>query len=99
MFEQAKHSLEDAKQFGLRPNSNSPEDRHEYVERAFATSDGLMAALQSPLGSNPWIYDLSIVDHEGLVLVSSDKKIMGPPPPLPPPSPHLHRHTFLHQFQ
>jgi len=28
MFEQAKHALEDAKQFGMRPNSNSLEDRH-----------------------------------------------------------------------
>ena len=29
MFEQAKHSLEDAKQSGERPSSNSAEDRHE----------------------------------------------------------------------
>ncbi len=64
MFEQAKHALEDAKEAGERPNSNSPEDRHAYVKRAFQTSDGLMAALQSPLGSNPWIYDVSIVVSE-----------------------------------
>src|SRR5882672_3973797 len=77
MFEQAKHALEDAKQSGLRPNSNSPEDRHDYVRRAFETSDGLATTLQSPLGSNPWIYDVSIVDHAGLVLASSDEKMLG----------------------
>ena len=73
MFEQAKHALEDAKQSGHRPTSNSVEDRHEYVKLAFQTSDGLQSALQSPLGSNPWIYDVSIVDHAGLILVSSDQ--------------------------
>src|SRR5258708_33157492 len=77
MFEQAKHALEDAKQAGERPASNSPEDRHAYVKRAFQTSEGLQAALQSPLGSNPWIYDVSIVDHSGLVLGSSDQKTVG----------------------
>src|SRR5258708_28493705 len=78
IFEQAKHALEDAKQAGERPASNSPEDRHAYVKRAFQTSEGLLAALQSPLGSNPWIYDVSIVDHDGQVLVSSDQKTMRP---------------------
>src|SRR5882672_2984475 len=77
MFEQTKHSLEDAKHGGERPNSSSPEGRHSYVKRAFQTSEGLLAAMQSPLGSNPWIYDVSIVDHNGRVLVSSDQKMMG----------------------
>jgi PAS domain S-box-containing protein len=77
IFEQAKHALEDAKQAGMRPISNSPEDRHSYVARAFETSDGLLAALQSPLGSNPWIYDVSIIDRDGLVLVSSDERMIG----------------------
>src|SRR5579859_2563447 len=99
MFEQAKHSLEDAKQYGLRPNSNSPEDRHEYVERAFATSDGLIAALQSPLGSNPWIYDVSIVDRAGIVLVSSDQKMMGTTAPVRPPFAQIDRSNFLRQLK
>ena len=99
MFEQAKHSLEDAKQYGLRPNSNSPEDRHEYVERAFATSDGLIAALQSPLGSNPWIYDVSIVDRAALVLVSSDQKMMGTIAPVRPPFAQIDRSNFLRQLK
>ena len=47
LFEQAKHALEDAKQSGDRPTSNSVEDRHEYVKLAFQTSDGLQSALQS----------------------------------------------------
>jgi PAS domain S-box-containing protein len=99
MFEQAKHSLEDAKQAGMRPNSNSAEDRHAYVKRAFETSDGLLAALQSPLGSNPWIYDVSIVDHEGTVLVSSDEKMMGTIAQSRPPFAQIDRSNFFRQMK
>lgn len=77
MFQQAKHALEDAKQAGMRPSSNTIEDRHDYVRHAFETSEGLAQALQSPLGSNPWIDEVSIVDHNGLVLASSDEKTVG----------------------
>ncbi|HVO56204.1 MAG TPA: ATP-binding protein [Dongiaceae bacterium] len=99
MFEQAKHALEDAKQSGMRPVSNSTQDRHTYVKNAFETSDGLLAALQSPLGSNPWIYDVSIVDHAGEVLVSSDPKMTGNPAPVRPPFAQLDRANFLKQMK
>src|SRR5580765_2144611 len=99
LFEQAKHALEDAKQSGHRPTSNSVEDRHEYVKLAFQTSDGLQSALQSPLGSNPWIYDVSIVDHAGLILVSSDQKTDGTIAPVRPPFAQIDRGSFLHQMR
>src|SRR4030095_16831193 len=99
MFEQAKHSLEDAKQSGMRPASNSPEDRHAYVKRAFETSDGLLAALQSPLGSNPWIYDVSIVDRDGMVLVSSDEKMLGTIAQTRPPFAQIDRSNFFRQMK
>jgi len=99
IFEQAKHALEDAKQSGERPTSNSAEDRHAYVKRAFETSDGLMAALQSPLGSNPWIYDVSIVDHAGLVLVSSDQKMIGTIAQPRPPFAHIDHTNFIRQME
>jgi PAS domain S-box-containing protein len=99
MFEQAKHALEDAKQAGERPNSNSAQDRHEYVKRAFETSDGLQAALQSPLGSNPWIYDVSIVDHDGLILVSSDPKMTGTIATARPPFVQIDRRNFFYQMK
>lgn len=99
IFEQAKHALEDARQTGERPASNSAEDRHAYVKRAFETSDGLLAALQSPLGSNPWIYDVSIVDHGGLILVSSDDKMIGTIAQARRPFSQLDRSNFFRQMQ
>src|SRR6201987_4170986 len=99
IFEQAKHSLEDAKQAGERPASNSQEDRHAYVKRAFQASEGLQSALQSPLGSNPWIYDVSIVDHNGQVLVSSDTKLTGAIAQTRPPFVQIDRSNFLRQMK
>jgi PAS domain S-box-containing protein len=98
-FEQAKHSLEDAKEAGLRPVSNSAEDRHEYVKQAFATNEGLLTALQSPLGSNAWIYEVSIVDRAGLILASSDPKLTGTSASSRPPFAQLDRSNFLRQVK
>src|SRR5262249_4643535 len=98
-FEQAKHSLEDAKEAGLRPASNSPEDRHEYVKQAFETNEGLLTALQNPLGSNAWIYEVSIVDRAGLILASSDPKLSGTIAPSRPPFAQLDRSNFLRQIK
>jgi len=99
MFEQAQHALEDAKQSGMRPISNSAEDRHAYVARAFETSDGLLSALQSPLGSNPWIYEVSIVDHAGVVLISSDPKMIGAKAQPYPPFSRIDRSNIFRQLQ
>ena len=99
IFEQAKHALEDAKESGQRPASNSLEDRHAYVKRAFQTSEGLMAALESPLGSNPWIYDVSIVDRAGMVLISSDQGMIGTVVEPRPPFSQIDQANFFRQMQ
>src|SRR6266404_2298934 len=96
--ELAQQMFEDAKQSGMRPNSNTLEDRHEYVRRAFETSDGLATSLQSPLGSNPWIYDVSIVDHDGLVLASSDPTTVGTTVQTRPPFAQVDRRNFFRQM-
>src|SRR5579871_4739336 len=77
VFAQAKRSLADAKQSGMQANSDSPEDRRDYVRQAFERNDGLTEAMQSPLGANPWIYDVLIVDKSGMVLASGDPQTPG----------------------
>src|SRR5262249_55294059 len=98
-FQQAKHVLEDAKDAGLRPASNSPEDRHEYVKRAFETNENLLTALQSPLGINKSIYEISIVDSAGVILASSDSKLAGTIAPRRPPFAQLDSSNFFHQIK
>src|SRR5215471_16719268 len=76
VFLQAKNALTEAKQLGLRPDSDAPKDIHDYVRHAFEISEGL----QTQLGAakdNPLIYEVSITDNDGLVLASSDPSLPG----------------------
>ena len=77
VFAQAKRSLADAKQSGMKANSDSPEDRRDYVRQAFERNDGLTESMQAPLGANPWIYDVMIVNKNGMVLASGDPQTPG----------------------
>ena len=77
MFAQAKRSLADAKQSGMQAASDSPEDRRDYVRRAFERNEGLAEELQAPLGANAWMYDVMIVDKYSMVLASSDPQMPG----------------------
>src|SRR5713101_2804202 len=69
VFLQAKHALADAREHGLRPASSTPEELHDYVRHAFEVHDGLQALLKAAIDS-PSIYEVSITDHEGMVLIS-----------------------------
>src|SRR5713101_1052660 len=76
VFEQAKHALENFKQKGVRPASDNPDDIHDYVRQALESDPGLESILQSSL-SEPSIYEVTIADHQGLVLASSDPNLPG----------------------
>jgi PAS domain S-box-containing protein len=75
-FEEVSHSLENAKNQGLRPASYEQWEIHEYVQRAFAMNERFPVELKDLAGSIA-IYEVSIVDHDGFVLVSSDKSLPG----------------------
>src|SRR5258708_4408548 len=75
-FDSARRALEDAKAQGLRPASEDPQEIHDYVAHAFEISDGLSAKLQTATDS-PSIYEMTIVDKDGIVLVSSDPAQLG----------------------
>lgn len=75
-FDEARHALKDAENQGLRPASNSLQDTHDYVQQAFETNEGLLTKLKAATDS-PAIYEVSIVDRNGLVLVSSDSALPG----------------------
>jgi len=76
-FDQADHALKDAKDRGWLPESSSPEDIHDYVRYAFEASNSLREELLRAVVDSPSIYEISIVDGEGIVLVSSDRLQAG----------------------
>jgi len=85
VFNWASHADDDARVMGMRPASEDPQEIHDYVRKVFETSDALDSQLVTAV-ELPSIYEVSIVDKDGLVLVSSDPsqegKIVARRPPL-----------------
>jgi PAS domain S-box-containing protein len=98
VFLQAQHALTDAGQQGLRPASDSPQEIHDYVRHAFEINEGLRTQLKAAK-ENPLIYEVSITDHEGMVLISTDENLPGKFLPRRTPLSQLVQRNFLHQVK
>src|SRR5579863_6239330 len=77
VFEQAKRALTEAAARGLRPASNDPADINDYVQKAFRTNDGLRARLKAAKLDTTTIYEVSITNNNGKVLISTDESLTG----------------------
>src|SRR5467141_5185451 len=98
VFLQAKHALLEAGQRGLRPASDAPQEIHDFVRHAFEINEGLRTQLKAAK-ENPLIYEVSITDHQGMVLVSTDENMPGSFLPRRTPLSQLVRRNFLHQVK
>jgi PAS domain S-box-containing protein len=98
VFLQAQHALADAGEQGLRPASDSPQEIHDYVRHAFEISEGLRTQLKAAT-DNPLIYEVSITDHDGMVLISTDESLPGKFSPRRTPLSQLVQRNFLHQVK
>ncbi|HUI75630.1 MAG TPA: ATP-binding protein [Candidatus Acidoferrum sp.] len=99
VFLQAKHAISDAKSEGILPASRDPQEIHDYVRHAFEISDGLKSELEAARGNMPYIYDVSIVDHNGMALISSDPKDVGSLMPRQPSISALVQGNILSQMR
>jgi PAS domain S-box-containing protein len=98
-FDQVKGALQDAKAQGWRPESSAPEDISDYVAYALGASQGLQAQLQAAIGSSSIIYEVSITDHEGRVLASTDKSSVNKFALRRSPLAQLTKRGVLHQIK
>src|SRR5271165_84000 len=98
VYDSAGHALEDAKMRGFLPSSSEIQDTHDYVRKAFETSDWLEARLQSAT-DDPWVYEVSIVVRNGEVLVSSDTARIGKTVLRRPPFAQLVQSPFVRQVR
>ena len=98
VFGQAQRALTDYKQEGFRPDSDSPQEIHDYVRRAFEISEGLRTQLKAAK-KNPLIYEVSITDLNGSVLASTDDNLPGSFLPRRTPLSQLVQRNFLHQVK
>lgn len=76
-FLQAQRALTDYSQQGYRPATSSTEDIHDYVRHALEVNPGLNSHLESIIGYFPSIDEVTIADHEGMVLISSNPALPG----------------------
>jgi PAS domain S-box-containing protein len=98
VFLQAKHALLEAGQQGLRPASDAPQEIHDFVRHAFEVNEGLRTQLKAAK-ENPLIYEVSITDLNGMVLVSTDENMPGSILPRRTALSQLVQRNFLHQVK
>jgi PAS domain S-box-containing protein len=98
VFLQAQHALTDAGEQGLRPASDSPQEIHDFVRHAFEINEGLHTQLNAAK-DNPLIYEVSITDHDGMVLISTDESLPGKFLVRRTPLSQLVQRNFLHQVK
>src|SRR5579863_8923949 len=84
VFYQAQIALAEAAKEGQSPDSNRPEDLRDYAQKVFNESAELSSSIDSQMGYSPLIYEITISDAEGKVLVSSDKSLAGSAVPIRP---------------
>ena len=78
IFLACQNALTDAAERGDAPASNSPADLRDYVQRALDNSSTLNSVMESAIGYSPTIYEITISDRDGIVLVSSDASSARP---------------------
>jgi PAS domain S-box-containing protein len=93
-----QNAVTDAANQGIRPSSNSPDDVHDYVRHVLEINEGLRAQLAAAI-SSPLIYEVSITDSDGLVMISSDKNLPGQILPRRTPLTQLMQRGLLHQIK
>src|SRR5258706_8479411 len=95
LFPQAQLAVTVAGEQGLRPASDSPEEIRDYVRHAFEISEGLRTQLKAAK-DNPLIYEVSITDNTGMVLISTDENLPGKFLPRRAPLSQMVQRNFLH---
>lgn len=80
----------------------SPQDPRElrrYVQRAFDNSSTLNSLMESDLGYNLSIIEITITDNDGIVIASSDSSLRGQKVPPRPPINSLANAGFFKELQ
>src|SRR5271154_3606919 len=72
VYDACGNALKEAAERDQTPASLEPADLREYVQRAFDNSSTLNSLIESDVGISPTIYEITISDSDGHVLVSSD---------------------------
>jgi PAS domain S-box-containing protein len=93
------NALKEAAERGDAPASLDPVDLRRYVRKAFDDSSPLNSLIESDVGISPTIYEISITDANGTVLVSSDARLRDEKVARRPPLSSLVHAGFFQQMR
>ena len=99
VFLACQNALAEGAETGHSPRSMRPEDVLEYVRETLDNSSPLNSLIESAVGYSPTIYEITISDKGGTVLVSSDASKRGQKVPNRPPVASLVRGNFIEQLR
>jgi PAS domain S-box-containing protein len=77
LFLACQNAFADAAERGDAPASTQQTDLRAYVQRTLDGSSTLNSTIESAVGYSPTIYEITISDNDGIVMVSSDPSLRG----------------------
>ena len=99
MYDACGNALKEAAERGDAPASLGANDLREYVRRVFDNSSTLNSLIESDVGISPTIYEITISDQNGTVLVSSDASLRDQKLARRPAISSLARGSFFQQLR
>src|SRR5208283_4098782 len=75
VYDACSNALKDAAERGDAPATADPADLRAYVRKSFDNSSTLNSLIESDVSISPTIYEISIADLDGAVLLSSDASL------------------------
>jgi len=93
------NALKEATERGEAPASLDPADLRDYVRKAFDNSSTLNSLIESDIGISHTIYEITISDKDGIVLLSSDSSLRDEKVAARPPVSSLVRAGFFEQLR
>ena len=99
VFSACKNALAEAGEAGKTPATSSEKDLRIYAQQAFDDSSTLNSLMESAVGYSPTIYEITITDSDGDVLVSSDASLRGHKVAQRPPVSSLVHGGFFEQLR
>jgi PAS domain S-box-containing protein len=85
IYDACGNALKDASERGEAPATTDPGDLRAYIRNSFDNSSTLNSLIESDVSISPTLYEITIADSDGVVLLSSDaslrdQKLAGRPP-------------------
>jgi len=99
VYDACNQALKDAAQRDEAPASTSPQDLRAYAQKAFDDSSTLNTLIESAVAYSPTVYEITISDKDGIVLVSSDASLRGQKVAKRPPVGSLVSARFFEQLR